>query len=261
MQLQVTDYLCWERAQPENSANFFPGWEPCPIEDWSEPQQLKNCLPQWFRNLPANLKNLNFSESVPDQEMLHQHGHRSAKLCLGLRGIRTVGWTIPLTHDLTAPATYPGHNGNVGRKETMLHPAMLTGSGFDQLREDGSYEWEIRIISFPWRARMAPGWRLMITSHPLTWSKDWFCFSGCVDANYRHDGTNIGSFWNFDYTMDLSQNYYNIELVIAIRSEAKNTITIPKETCLFSMVPLYDPDYQPTEFKEFPNFNNSSYRA
>lgn len=247
MQIQVTDYLCWERAQLENPDNFFP-----------EPQQLKTCLPQWFRDLPANLKNLNLPESTNqsvatnDRAFLGGHGYRSAKLCLGLRGIRTVGWTIPITHDLTVP--YYGHN--VSRKETMLHPAMLTGSGFDQLREDGCYEWEIRIVSFPWRARMAPGWRLMITAHPLTWSRDWFCFSGCVDANYRHNGTNIGAFWNFDYKMDLSQNYYNIELVIAIRSLVNQTMIIPKETCLFSMVPLYDPDYQATEFKEFPHFTN-----
>ena len=261
MQLQVTDYLCWERARSENPADFFPGWKPCPIEDWSEPQQLKTCLPQWFKNLPANLKNLNLPESLQDREILYDHGHHSAKLCLGLRGIRTVGWTIPLTHDLTAPSAYAGHDGNVGRKESKLHPAMLTGSGFDQLREDGCYEWEIRLITFPWRAQMAPGWRLIITAHPLTWSRDWFCFSGCVDANYRHDGVNVGNFWNFDYPITLSQNYYNIEMVIAIRSVAEHTIIIPKGTCLFSMIPVYEPDYRAAKFKELPNFNDSSHRS
>lgn len=247
MQIQVTDYLCWERAQLKNPDNFFP-----------EPQQLKTCLPQWFRDLPANLKNLNLQDNIQNQSMLIDHGYRSAKLCLGLRGIRTLGWTISLTHNLTNPAMYAPHDGNVGRMETMLHPAMLTGSGFDQLRKDGAYEWEIRIVSFPWRACMAPGWRLMITAHPLLWSPDWFCFSGCVDANYRHNGTNIGSFYNFEYDMDLGLNYYNVEIVLAIRACANRTVTIPAGSCVFSLIPIYDPDYQAPEFKEFPNFVTSS---
>jgi len=254
MKIQATEYLCWQRAQPENPTRFHAGWKSCSMEDWSEPRQLKTCLPQWFQNLPANLKNLNLPDSLPGKEILHDHGHRSAKLCLGLRGIRNMGWTIPLTHNLTS-AKYPSYDGNLGRKEVSLHPAMLTGSGFDQVSSDGCYEWEIRLISFPWRAQMAPGWRLMITAHPLTWSRDWFCFSGCVDA-YQHHGENNGNFWNFEYPMDPSQSYYNVELVIAVRSDAKSTIIIPKGTCLFSMIPVYDPTYQAMELKEFPNFNN-----
>ena len=260
MQLQSTDYLTWQRALPVEMPNL-PDRQAFPIEDWAQPTPIKNCLPRWYKNLPGNLKNLNLSETTQNQGILTSHGHRSAKLCLGLRGITTVGWTIPLSHNLTNPVTYPCHDGNVGRKETMLHPAMITGSGFDQLREDGEYQWEIRIVSFPWRACMAPGWRLMITAHPLTWSPDWFCFSGCVDANYRHNGTNIGSFWNFEYDMDLSKNYYNVEVVLAIRACADRTVTIPAGTCVFSLVPIYDPDYQTPEFKEFPDFVTLSHRT
>jgi hypothetical protein len=256
MQIQSTDYLIWQHAQPANKEDTFTeNWQSVPIDNQYSPQPVKSCLPEWFVDLPANLKQLQLEKPIENQSILSGHGHRSAKLCLGLRGIRTLGWTIPLSHDLANPSDYLTHDGNIGRKEIGLHPAMLTGSGFDQKRSDGRYQWQVRILSFPWRAQMAPGWRLMITAHPLVWSPDWFCFSGCVDANYRHDSVNIGNFWDFKYNMDLSLNYYNVEVVIAIRSCEGRTVTIPAGTCLFSMIPIWDPEYQRKEFKEFPNFN------
>jgi len=236
MQLQTTDYLCWERAI---SAGNDPGL-------WAQPQAIKECLPQWFVDLPGNLQQLATSNDCPNRDILISHGMRSAKLCLGLRGVRNLGWTIPLAE------AYADQE-SCAWKQSWLHPAMLSGSGFDQRDSQGNYKWGIRLLSFPWRAKMAPGWRLLITAHPLTWSPDWFCFSGCVDANYRHDGHGIGSFWQFDRSMDLDYSYYNIEVVLAVKNCQVPT-TIPAGTCVFSMIPVYDPDYRAPEFKEFPDF-------
>lgn len=240
MQLVANQYLTFERATPSESDL---------TEYWTEPCAVKDCLPQWYTDLPGNLKTLDLANDIEYQDILVNHGYRSAKLCMGLRGIRTVGWTIPLGYGINQ---FIGNLGVQGRKETMLHPAMITGSRFDRRLDNGRYEWEIRILSFPWRAKMQPGWRLMITAHPLTWSDEWFCFSGCVDANYRSDGRNIGHFWNFDYDIDPDYNYYNVEVVMALKSTFP---IVPVGTCVFSMVPIYDPDYQVPEFKEFPNFN------
>jgi hypothetical protein len=247
MQLQATDYLCWERASvvEQDQAQY-----------WVSPTPVRDCLPQWFQQLPGNLKNLNLDSTIPGSDILINHGMRSAKLCLGLRGVRNLGWTIPLTQSYNQA----GNSDIIAWKETHLHPAMLSGSGFDLQKSDGSYEWDIRLLSFPWRAKMSPGWRLLISAHPLSWTPDWFCFSGCVDANYRHDGHNIGSFWNFDMALDTDFNYYNIELVIAVRCTGK-TIEIPAKTCIFSLVPIYDPEYQAPEFKEFPDFATLSHRS
>jgi hypothetical protein len=246
MQIQVNQYLCWEQARPTNNDQ---------VDFWTTPQSLRDCLPQWFVDLPGNLQRLDIDSDCPDHDILVSHGMRSAKLCLGLRGIRSLGWTIPLAHNYTDSDT-------PAWKQTWLHPAMLTGSGFDSRNDNGTYQWGIRLLSFPWRARMAPGWRLMITGHPLSWSQDWFCFSGCVDANYSHDGRNIGSFWQFERDMDLDCNYYNIEVVVAVKNKpAQPPVVIESGTCLFSLIPVYDPDYQATEFKEFPNFVTSSRRA
>jgi hypothetical protein len=249
MHIQPYDYLRWERASP--SAQDHP-------EYWTEPRPVRDCLPEWFVDLPGNLQNLNLDTSIPDHNILISHGMRSAKLCLGLRGVRNLGWTIPLTQAYNQD--YPGL-GTVAYKEVWLHPAMLTGSRFSQRNEDGSYQWGIRLLSFPWRACMVPGWRLLITAHPLTWSPDWFCFSGCVDANYRHNGRNIGSFWDFDQDMDPELNYYNIEVVVAIRTGSSRPAVIPADTCVFSMIPVYDPEYQAPDFKEFPDFVTSSHRT
>ena len=114
MQLPVNNYLTWQQADPATEKMSSQ------VKDWREPVPIKSCLPSWYTNLPANLKMLNLTSVTEDYDILKQHGYRSAKLCLGLRGIRTVGWTIPLTYDLT----FPGNNTGIDRKETMLHPAM-----------------------------------------------------------------------------------------------------------------------------------------
>ena len=241
MQTQAKPYLWWERATPESTDT---------ADAWIAPTPVQDCLPQWYVDLPGNLQRLKLDPGTPNHDILISHGMRSAKLCLGLRGIRSLGWTIPLAHSYTDSTA-------TSWKQTWLHPAMIHGSGFDKQNADGSYQWGIRLLSFPWRAKMALGWRLLITAHPLTWHADWFCFSGCVDANYRHDGRNIGSFWQFDHDMDLDYNYYNIEVVMSVRNSHNHPqIEIPAGTCVFSMIPVYDPDYRAAEFKEFPNFTN-----
>jgi hypothetical protein len=210
---------------------------------------LKKTRPQWFQHCPGHLKDLDLSKFSSDTARGLQ-SLRSAKFCLGLRGIRTVGWTIPTQDEITG-----GYDGlNRGSYcQSWLHPEMLHGTSWCAKDQHDKYVWTIKIISFPWRAKMRQGFRLMITSYPLDWSTDWFCFSGCVDANYHtRDGRNIGSFWDFEETIDPEYRYYNVETVMAIKtSNAK----IPPGSLIFSMIPIWDPEYQPAEFKGFPNIN------
>lgn len=231
------DYLSWEMACVDSEF------------DITEPRPLAKCLPTWYTELPGNLKNLNMNFG-DKQFVVEGHHWRSGKFCLGLRGIKSLGYTIPLPEQLN---WYPElQDARHWWKEQLLHPEMLHGSRWCT-NNQGHYDWNIKIISFPWRAKMAPGWRLMITAHPLNWSPDWHCFSGCVDANFRvsADGHDIGEFWNFPQPIDTDYNYYNVETVLAIR---ENSMPIDAGECFFSMVPVYDPDYQPAVFKHHPQF-------
>ena len=159
---------------------------------------------------------------------------------MGLRGINSVGWTIPWGKDLQHPRPY-----------RALHPEQLHGTKWCEKDADGEYVWDLELIARPWRAKMPPGWRLIIGDYPLAFSENWHTFSGCVDANYRIMDGRIGSFFTYDEPIDPEFNYYNIETVLAI----KKNFTIPKGSVTFSMIPYYDPDYQAPPFTGFPKFN------
>jgi len=242
MNTQTESLVIWELAKLPSDLDkrLFP-----------EPVLVKDTNPKWLQNLPGNLKTLSLP---PDNtNMLQSHGWRSAKFCLGLRGVKSVGYTIPLSEPLVFNAVDPSSR-DLGRAEILLHPEMLHGTIWSEKQKNNDdYEWGIKIISWPWRAKLPKHWRLLVTAYPLEWSNDWFCFSGCVDANYQisENGHNINSFWDWAEAIDLNFNYFNVETVIAVR---KNSAPIPAGTCLFSMVPLYDPNYTPATFKGHPSF-------
>jgi hypothetical protein len=48
--------------------------------------------------------------------------------------------------------------------------------------------------------------------------------------------------------MDLAFNYYNVETVVI----TKNQTQIESGSAVFSMVPVYDPDYVPKPYAAYP---------
>lgn len=210
MIFKETDWLSWERA-----SDFPRAYQDPPIK-------MGTILPSWYKDLKTDIR-----EYVPEG---FDHNN-TAKLCLGLRGMSSVGYTIPVWYD---------HKPNPGWKE--MHPEQLHGTKWTEKDTDGNYIWGIWLISYPWRARMDKGWRLMITGNTLEFSPDWHVFAGCVDANYRVIDGQLGSRWKYDNPVDTCYNYYNIEMVIAL----KKNKTIPIGTAMFTLIPLYDPEYQPS---------------
>ena len=223
--VQVTDYLTWEYSSDPDIQYLN-----CPA-----PQPVKNFLPNWFRNLKGNLQ-----DYMPEGFGL-QHTIRH---CLGFRGLLNIGYTIPLPETLDGYDTYfsRGH----------LHPEMLHGTKWanrseeawthvlDPLgKQDSSpYEYQFRLMFWPWRARMAPGWRLIILPYLLDWSNDWHEFAGSVEPNYGIHDNSIGSGLKWDIPLDKTYNYYNLETVMAFR---RGTV-IEKGTVTFCAVPYYDPE-------------------
>lgn len=215
--IPVNDYLTWEYcADPDIQ------YLNCPA-----PTPIRNHMPAWFRNQKARKQEID----IADQQTIRN--------CLGFRGLATLGYTIPLPEELTGYDTYF----NRGR----LHPDMLYGTqwanqGTEPWSNDDNslYEYRIRLLHWPWRARMAPGWRMLILPYLLDWSNDWNEFAGTVEPNYdiTKDGTGIGSGLKWTQTIDHNYNYYNLETVIAF----KRSVTVAKGTVTFCAVPLYDPD-------------------
>ena len=214
--ITVNDYLTWEYcADPDIQ------YLNCPA-----PTPMRNHIPQWFRNQKARKQEID----IADQQTIRN--------CLGFRGLATLGYTIPLPEELTGYDTYFSR----GR----LHPDMLYGTKWANTgtepwtpNDPSPYKYCIRLLHWPWRARMAPGWRLLILPYLLDWSNDWNEFAGTVEPNYDiQNGTGIGSGLKWTQTIDHNYNYYNLETVIAF----KRSVTVAKDTVTFCAVPLYDPE-------------------
>jgi hypothetical protein len=217
--VQATDYLTWEYSSDPNIQYLN-----CPA-----PLPMKNFLPNWFKNLKGNLQDY-LPEGFGQQHTIRH--------CLGFRGLLNIGYTIPLVE------TLDGYDTHFSRG--VLHPEMLHGTkwankGTDPWSDDPSlYEYRIRLLFWPYRAKMAPGWRLIILPYLLDWNDNYYEFSGSVDPNYNltNDSTGVGFGLNWDIAIDKQYNYYNLETVIAIR---RGTI-VEKGTVIFCAIPYYDPE-------------------
>ena len=204
----IHDNVTWQRSH-ETSAELCA--DPVPIQD---------VIPPWFKQLRGS-----FSTYSADPGFTH-----TARHCLGLRGAMTLGWTIPWRSGFI--------------RGVPLHTEQLHGSIWAEQHEHGP-RWHLHVMCYPWRAKLPQGWRLLMYAHPLVWSHDWFSFAGAVDANYTViNGTDIGSFWNYDYEIEQHHGYFNLEHVMAFR-ERDGYDDIPEGTPLFAAVPVYDPSYVP----------------
>ena len=214
--ITVNDYLTWEYCTDPDIQ--YLACDP--------PTPMRGHMPDWFKQQKARKAEIDIAEQ------------QTIRNCLGFRGLATLGYTIPLPEELTGYDTYFSR----GR----LHPDMLYGTKWANtgdrpwVADDSSlYEYRIRLLHWPWRARMAPGWRLLILPYLLDWSNDWHEFAGTVEPNYEVNfGNSIGTGLKWTQPIDHNYNYYNLETVIAF----KRSVTVTKGTVTFCAVPLYDPE-------------------
>lgn len=215
-EIKATDYLTWEYCQdPEIQ------YLECPA-----PAPMCNFMPQWFKNQKTRAAEID----IANQQTIRN--------CLGFRGLANLGYAIPLPETLSGYDTYFSR----GR----LHPGMLHGTRWankgDRPWTDGDsslYEYCVRLLHWPWRARMSPGWRMIILPYLLDWPADWNEFAGSVEPNYDiRNGTGIGTGLKWTQPVDIRYNYYNLETVIAF----KRATTVEKGTVTFCAVPLFDPE-------------------
>jgi hypothetical protein len=226
-EIYVNPYLTWEYSD-DPAIQYLN----CPA-----PTAMRNHMPKWFKDLKARKDEITMGDGSgrPFAE------NQTIRNCLGFRGLASVGYTIPLPEEINTYDTYF----NRGR----LHPEMLYGTRFANRGNPGQwapgdyspYEYGVRLLHWPWRARMAPGWRLLILPYLMDWPVDWNEFAGTVDPNYDiRNGTSIGSGLEWTQPIDTQYNYYNLETVLAFR---RSTV-ITKDTVTFCAVPLFDPELE-----------------
>ena len=223
--IPVNDYLTWEYCQDPDIQ--YLACDP--------PTPMRNHMPEWFKNLKSRKEEIVLGDGS-GQPLAESQTIRN---CLGFRGLATLGYTIPL------PETLDGYDTYFSRGR--LHPEMLHGThwantGTEPWADDDAslYEYRVRLLHWPWRARMAPGWRLLILPYLLDWSHDWNEFAGMAEPNYNitRDGCGVGHGLKWTQPVDHNYNYYNLETVIAFR----RSVTVAKGTVTFCAVPLYDPE-------------------
>ena len=215
--IQVTDYLTWESCDD-------PRFTHLPVD---APTPSRNHLPKWVKELSGNIR-----EYLPDG-FAQDHTIRH---CMGFRGLMDIGYTMPL------PEVVGGGDSEFAKGR--LHPEMIHGTqwakqgggpwtdptsatGFDP----SPYQYRIKLLHWGWRAKMAPGWRMLTLPTLWDWSEDFNTFSGAQSANLE------SSACIYSIPMDPAYCYYNIETVMAIRRDRM----IPKGTITFCVVPIYQP--------------------
>ena len=225
--IETTPYLTWEYCDDPEIQYLN-----CPA-----PTPMRNHMPEWFKKLKGKRDEVTFAEN------------QTIRNCLGFRGLANIGYTIPLPEDLSGHDTYFSR----GR----LLPSMIDGTIFgkqgDSYVDKSLYLYRFRILNYPWRAKMAKGWRLLVLPYLLDWNNDWNEFAGTVDPNYDvQHGTQIGSSLKWTTPIDPEYNYYNLETVIAYK---RSVSKINKGTLTFCAVPLFDPELLDKQTKGVYNDN------
>ena len=196
----------------------------CADMDFCAPESVGKHLPTWYKDIKGDIKKY----FPPGFGRDH-----TARYCLGLHGLASVGYTSPLPMDLTTFDYDPNPLGDLN-----LHPATLSGTkwcnpmpGAPVDEHLHNYEWNLRLLEWPWRAKLPKGWRLLITGYMLDWTDDWYCFSGSPPAIAAKIPNRTKK---YSQTLDPKFDYFSLEFVVAIR----NGVTIPKGTCMFTAIPI-----------------------
>jgi len=210
-----------------------------------EPTPMRNHMPDWFKQLKAKQEEVNIAEQ------------QTIRNCLGFRGLANIGYTIPLPEDLEGYDTYFAR----GRVQPQMMPGTIfANKGTVPFAPDDTslYEYRMKILNYPYRAKMEKGWRLLILPYLLDWSKDWHEFAGTVEPNWDlrpkspDTPTQVGSNLNWTTPIDPEYNYYNLETVIAVKRSLRK---LPKGTLTFCAVPLFDPELLDKQTKGVYNDN------
>lgn len=187
----------------------------------NEPALIRNHLPDWIKTLRGNIR-----EYYPKGFGLDH----TARHCLGLQGLSQVGFTCPLPVDIHSNDYNHTPWGGLN-----FHPYTLFGTKWAEVLEGNpadehlhNYQWNIRLLEWPWRAKIPKKHKLLMTGNMLEWNDDYSSFSGVVPKISPGDQRAE----KFSAIMDPEFDYFALENVIAIKTGK----IIPAGTCIFNAV-------------------------
>ncbi len=193
-EVRVNDTLTWESSRLDP---FYEDFD-CP-----PPQPVYTCMPEWFKNLRGDL-----TTYLPEG---FRNNH-TARHCAGFRGLAESAWTIPLPIEITDQQNKLARN--------ILITEMLHGTVWDERDGNGEPVWRLFVMFWPWRARLAKGYRLLVSEHGFDWDPNYKSFMGAPEANHKYnpERRGFGNALTWEQDTDPEQyNYCNVESVIAIR--------------------------------------------
>ena len=189
----------------------------------NEPTSISDHIPDWVKNLKGNIK------EYFDEGFGLDH---TARHCLGLQGLSKIGYTCDLPIDVVSNDYNEKPWGGLN-----FHPYTLHGTKWSHPlpghladKHLHNYKWNLRLLEWPWRAKLPKGWKILMTNNMLDWSDNWYSFSGLVP----HISPNANRSMKFSTPMDAEFDYCVLEQVIAIRTGE----IIPKGNCIFTAIPL-----------------------
>ena len=112
-------WLTWQRATKLVNADFaLNGYQ-------TPPERLGNYYPNWFKNLKADVRTY-LPQGVGQKNL-------TARVCLGLRGINNLGWTLKTPWDMdrgghtnSIPNSYMVHAGPKKTKTVNIFGAFIS---------------------------------------------------------------------------------------------------------------------------------------
>ena len=156
-----------------------------------EPIAANKCIPDWWKKVPPNVQNKR--DDFGDHSM-------TAKKCLPMLDIMSLGYVIPLQSDLQVIT-----NADCSIIKIHTHPEFKIGSFHDIAQLGGknispSKGDAIKFTNY-WVIKTAPGWSTMFIPPPNHFNPNFTCFSGLVDTDKYPKEVNFPAIWhtpNFD---------------------------------------------------------------
>lgn len=152
--------------------NIAPGTNP------AEPRPAHEYIPDWYEDL--------------DYEKDTGHFDRTVKSCIPFMEAMTVGWIIPVPHDIGFRVGEDGLSISIKKNEELLAPHEI-----DQLGGDDHPELPAVVLKFrtPWVASTPDGYSTLFIPPMNRAEPRWRPFSGIIDTDVYSTTISAPSLW------------------------------------------------------------------
>jgi len=152
--------------------NAAPGTDP------AKPRPAHKYIPEWYEELDYELEGGQFDRTV--------------KSCIPFMEALTIGWIVPVPHDIKLRFGEDGLSITIEKNQEMLAPHEM-----DQLGGDNHPDLPAGLLKFrtPWIARTPEGYSTLFVPPMNRSEKRWRPYSGIIDTDTYPTNVNAPSLW------------------------------------------------------------------